>query len=297
MAPGIALTEGNRNSRSTRAFSRQVEEKRPIRPGAIADGTRLAASSTIVAAYADRSFSPNAANASSSQAASRSACISRTNHHATGLNQCKIRAESSSQFIHKSPRTRCASSCARTWPSRVVDESVTTDSGKTILGFQVPTMQGPWHSGVTSNAGVRLSPIRQRDASRSFKMAASVTGRQTERCRRRTSAVASSFNPSSKQPASQIDERIRVMNWASSRRLPGSGDCVVFLEETDGGSTAALTCGSEDHGAGSTARGDSTLGSNADGSRDRPVLNRRNFAFSRASRSAVHSPPHSSRPD
>ncbi len=180
----VALADGAR--RSMRVIKRRVEEIRPIIAGAMPEGARFAARSMIVEAYADRSVSPRAASASSSHAASRSACICRIVHQAAGLNQWSVRAKRSSQFAHKSPRTRCASSCASTcrslWLDGFRDDRFRDDD---------PGLQGSRNAGadrfrrheqVGTCSSIRLAG---RHVSSSESTAASVTGRQTESRRRR----------------------------------------------------------------------------------------------------------------
>ena len=59
--------------------------------------------------------------------------------------------------------------------------SATIDSGTTIVGFQVPTMQGLVDAGVTSRPGRRSCPARRHAQSSAVRTAASVTGRQIAR--------------------------------------------------------------------------------------------------------------------
>ena len=117
-------------------------------------------------------------------------------HHAAGLNQCRMRAVSSSQFVHKSPRTRCASSCASTWRRR---------------RWKMPSRHCFRHddSRIPGSGNAGADRIRRheqlRDAfaadpqtgggSSSFRTAASVTGRQAARRRCRTTAASRQLQP------------------------------------------------------------------------------------------------------
>ena len=120
-------------------------------------------------------------------------------------------------------------------------------------------MQRLTHSGDTNSLGVRLSPIRRRDVSRSSKSAASVTGRQAERRRRKMSAVAKSFNPNNRQPASQNDDRIRMMKPASNSPLMDGVNSIAVPEDMDGVPGAHSPAPSEDSGEVSATCGDSTF--------------------------------------
>ena len=79
-------------------------------------------------------------------------------------------------------------------------------------------MQGLTDSGVTSNTGVRLSPTRRRDVSRKFQEGGirHRDGRPKDADAKRA-RFARSFNPKNRQPASQNDDRIRVIKTASNR--------------------------------------------------------------------------------
>src|SRR5690242_8555326 len=71
-------------------------------------------------------------------------------------------------------------------------------------------MHGLRHSGVTSNAGARLSPIRRRNISSRFRTAWSLSAGHTERRRRKTSEIDSNRSANTRHPAIQMHDKTRV---------------------------------------------------------------------------------------
>ena len=172
----------------------------------------------MVAAYADRSASPEAA--SCHVIAGRFACGSHLADRPPGRGiepvQSSAPPEATSSSTHRRGPGAPARAPARAGAS-ALDESVTIDSGTTILGRHVPTTQGLIASGVTSNAGRRFSPICSQAVASIAHTAGSVTGRQIERRRRRTHVAPRSCSPMTSTPANQTAARI----WPTGTSLAG----------------------------------------------------------------------------
>ena len=230
----------------------------PIIAGAIPDGATLAARSMRVEAYADRSASPRAATAISSQAASHSACISRTVHQAAGLNQWSVRAARSSQFVQRSPRTRWASSCASTCRILSLEASATIDSGTMTRGLQVSRDAGADRFRRDQQVGTLPEsdlPTCRLQHLQHGGIRHGTAGREASRS---TRAAPSNCSPKRRQPASQAIDRIRTIVGARLGRSidgPGSGVRSAGEDGEIAGAPAAVAGGLATR---STSRGDGT---------------------------------------
>ena len=248
------VTDEDRTRRLMRFLKRRVEEYRPIMAGAMPEGARLAASSTIVVAYAPRSVSPQ-----------RHECQVITGRFALGLHfadrppghriepvQSALPGGAGSVSTNRRERcapARCASTCRR----MTVDDSVTSASGTIILGVNTPTMQGLIDSGVTSTSArvrARFACVPPRARIERWHPS---RGRQTERRRRRTARRRISCSPNSRKPANQTNTMIRMTGTA--RRGTASGGVDSDVVATEGGDEIAgeVMGGAGDLVAGSTS--------------------------------------------
>jgi hypothetical protein len=103
-------------------------------------------------------------------------------------------------------------------------------------------MQGLIDSGVTSKPGRLRSPNRRHAVSSIVRTAASVTGRQAERRRRKTSAAPHNCSPNARHPAKPTDDAIRTSEGTRDRR---SMDSTLVWAEMGDDTAGALTAGAE----------------------------------------------------